>query len=195
MKLKTVIFGACAAAALLVAPAAQAQPRMGDIITVGFDFCPRGHLETNGQILAISSHQALFSLLGCQYGGDCRTTFALPDLRGRVPVGNGQGPGLPEYTQGETFGSETETLLISNMAAHNHAALGSVAAPNSEMPGGHSLATFAGNVDIYHTGAPSGLMATAVISNVGGSQPFYIWAPTTTIKTCIAAEGIFPSRG
>ena len=194
MKLNFAILGACAA--LLAAPATQAQSdmRMGDIITVGFNFCPRGYAETNGQLLAISTHQALFSLLGTTYGGDGNTTFALPDLRGRVPIGLGEGPGLPDYEQGETFGAETETLLTSNMAQHNHTALGSVAEPDSEDPGGNSLASFDGP-DIYHSGSPSGLMAPSVVSNTGGSQPFYLWAPTIAIRTCIATEGIFPSRG
>ena len=104
------IFTAAIITATLAAPSAQAGPDeyLGEILTVGFNFCPRGTLEADGRLLPISQNTALFSLLGTMYGGDGRTTFALPDLRGRVVVGAGQGPGLTERRLGERGGVETD---------------------------------------------------------------------------------------
>src|SRR5690625_4414253 len=94
---------------------------IGTIQLFAFDFVPRGWAACNGQLLPISQHTALYSLLGTQYGGDGRTTFGLPDLRGRVPLGQGQGPGLASYAVGETGGAETTTLTTEQLPAHTHA--------------------------------------------------------------------------
>ncbi len=178
----------------LSAPAA-AQPTMGDVIVVGFTFCPRGYMNADGQLLAISTHQALYSLLGATYGGDGRTTFALPDLRGRVPVSAGQAPGLPDYPLGARFGAENVTMLISNMPNHTHAAFGTTAQPNEETPAGNSLGSFdPAGANIYTSAGPNESMSPGVISVTGGSHPIPISAPTTTLRYCIATEGIFPSR-
>jgi microcystin-dependent protein len=198
MKRKHIAAGMAAAVMLvpsLTAPAA-ATPTMGDVIVVGFTFCPRGYLKADGQLLAISTHQALFSLLGTTYGGDGRTTFALPDLRGRVPVSAGQAPGLPDYQLGARFGAETTTMLITNMPNHTHAAFGTTAQPNEETPTGNSLGSFdPSGANIYTSSTPNEPMAPGVISHTGGSQPIQISAPTTTLRYCIATEGLFPSRG
>ena len=97
-----------------------AEPFLGGIELNGFNFAPRGFMLCQGQLLSIAQNTALFSLLGTMYGGDGRVTFGLPDLRGRTPIGFGQGPGLSNYTQGELAGSETVTLTISNLPMHNH---------------------------------------------------------------------------
>ncbi|KCZ83864.1 phage tail protein [Hyphomonas jannaschiana] len=104
MRRTSVITAALTGAFLAAAPAAHAGPEeyIGEIVTVGFNFCPRGTLEADGRLLPINQNQALFSLFGTQYGGDRRTNFALPDLRGRTIIGAGQGPGLPNYTIGQT---------------------------------------------------------------------------------------------
>ena len=118
------------------APAAHAGPDayLGEIMTVGFNFCPRGTLEADGRLLPINENTALFSLLGTLYGGDGRTTFALPDLRGRVVVGAGQGPGLTERQQGERGGTESD--IAGPALAHDGAAdpLGDSAAGNNMQP-------------------------------------------------------------
>lgn len=116
------IISAALIAATLAAPSAQAGPDeyLGEILTVGFNFCPRGTLEADGRLLPISQNSALFSLLGTLYGGDGRTTFALPDLRGRVIVGAGQGPGLTERRQGERGGTESD--IAGPALAHDGAA-------------------------------------------------------------------------
>src|SRR5512145_236700 len=98
----------------------MSDPFLGEIKMVGFNYAPYGWAFCNGQILSIAQNTALFSLLGTTYGGDGQTTFALPDLRGRTPIGAGQGPGLPSYMLGEVVGSPTTTLLNSQMPAHNH---------------------------------------------------------------------------
>jgi microcystin-dependent protein len=172
---------------------AQATPTMGDIIVVGFNFCPRAYMDANGQLLAIAQYQSLFSLYGTTYGGDGRTTFALPDLRSRVAVSRGAGPGLPIYTQGERYGSETVTLNATNLATHNHVAAGTHEPPNEEAPAGNTLASFpAGNV--YTPAAPDLPMANGMIANTGGNLPVNIEAPTLTLRYCVAVEGLYPSR-
>ena len=197
--MKNTLRAAFAATAFLASGAitasAQAEASLGDIILVGFNFCPRGYADTHGQLLPINTNQALFSLLGCNYGGDCRTTFALPDLRGRIPVSYGQGVGLPDHALGARFGSETTTMLSSNMPDHSHAAFGTTSAPNEETPAGNSLASFpAGTTNIYSTGPLNETMAPGVIAPPGGSQPISVIAPTTTLRYCIATQGVFPSR-
>ncbi|MBL7976401.1 MAG: tail fiber protein, partial [Candidatus Kapabacteria bacterium] len=98
----------------------MAEPFIGQIIQVGFNFAPRGYASCNGQLLPIAQNTALFSLLGTQYGGDGRVTFGLPDLRGRTPLHQGQGPGLSNYTIGESAGEENMNLLVRDLPAHSH---------------------------------------------------------------------------
>ena len=130
------IISAALITATLAAPAAHAGPDeyLGEILTVGFNFCPRGTLEADGRLLPISQNTALFSLLGTMYGGDGRTTFALPDLRGRVVVGAGQGPGLTERRQGERGGVETDVAAPALADTGDGDALGDSSVGNNMQP-------------------------------------------------------------
>lgn len=181
-------------------------PFLGQIIMFGGNFAPRGWALCEGQLLAISTHQALFSLLGTIYGGDGRTTFALPDLRGRTPVGFGAGPGLTNRMQGERGGLQTTTLQNSNLPAHNHAAALKVSSANatqSAATDGASIATpgaLAGRTftptEGFNTGAPDITMNTQSVETVnsGGGQAFNNMQPYLAINYIIALEGTFPSR-
>lgn len=196
------------AAACFSAPAmAQAEPFIGQMMLFAGNFCPRGWQPANGQLVSIAQNTALFSILGTTYGGNGQTTFALPDLRGRVPVSVGQGPGLSDYTLGEVAGTETTTLLTTQMPIHTHQATattlikiaaGQVADTNK--PAGNTFAN-TGPLNVYYTGAPTAnymdndTAATAVTVGVqGGSQPFSIMQPYLAMQWCVAVEGIFPSR-
>jgi microcystin-dependent protein len=171
----------------------MSEPFLGMIIIVPYNFAPRGWAFCNGQILPIAQNTALFSLLGTTFGGNGQTTFALPDLRGRVPNSSGQGPGLSSYDLGQVGGTESTTLTINNMPAHNHQVgcntEGSTTGnPSGAVPGD----TSAGN--IYAPSGSGALMNATMIGNTGGSQPFGILQPYLTLNYCIALEGIFPSR-
>jgi len=181
------------------APAhAQAEPLLGQMMLFGGNFCPRGWADAAGTLLAINSNQALFSLLGTMYGGDGRTTFGLPDLRGRAPISLGSGPGLPSYpTQGAKGGTTSFTLTVNTMPSHNH--IGTMRASNlpgdTANPNDNSLATTAGE-NIYHTGAPAVNMdvGTVVVANSGGSFPVNKLSPYLVMRWCVATVGVFPSR-
>ncbi|MEW9898161.1 tail fiber protein [Chitinivorax sp. PXF-14] len=206
------------AAALLGLPTANAlacgaDPYLGTICTFGFNFCPRGWAATNGQLMSIAQNTALFSLLGTTYGGDGRVTFALPDLRGRVVVGMGQGPGLAPVDQGQVFGQDNTTLTINSMPAHTHTAStaatvttklrASSGAGSTDSPAGAVLAKQS-RTNIYGAGPADSDMggsavtttasATTTVGVAGGSQPFDQHQPSLGMLTCIAIEGIFPSR-
>lgn len=172
----------------------------------GGNFAPRGWALCEGQLLAISTHQALFSLLGTIYGGDGRTTFALPDLRGRTPVGFGRGPGLTDRRQGERSGTEVTNLQQANLPAHSHVAslkVSSANATQSAATDGASIATpgaLAGRTftpsEGFNTGAPNITMnaQSVAIGNSGGSQAFNNMQPYLAVNYIIALEGTFPSR-
>jgi microcystin-dependent protein len=181
------------------------EPFIGEIKIFGFNFAPRGYATCQGQILSISQNTALFSLLGTTYGGNGQTTFALPDLQGRVAVGQGQGAGLPPYTIGQSAGVNTVTLTSANMPNHVHglstakttiAVNASVADANS--PDSAYLAS--NNTTALYAEAPQAgkFLAPAAISGntdpAGSNSPFDITNPYLTINYSIALEGIFPSR-
>jgi microcystin-dependent protein len=171
----------------------MSEPFLGQIMLTPYNFPPRGWAFCNGQILPIAQNTALFSLLGTTYGGNGQTTFALPDLRGRTPVGSGQGPGLSSYDLGQVGGTETGTLTVNQMPAHNH--LVNVNTDNGDT--GRIANTFLANSSEtpYTTSLASpGTMAPQMISNTGGNQPFALLQPYLTLNYCIALEGIFPSR-
>jgi microcystin-dependent protein len=173
----------------------MATPFLGEIRMFGGNFAPRGWAFCNGQILSISQNTALFSLLGTTYGGNGQTTFALPDLRGRVPNHFGQGPGLSNYTQGQVGGTENVTLLQSQLPAHSHsvnavAAGGNQASPAGALPAIESTGTSLN----FSSSAANTTMNAATISNTGQSQPFPVIQPYLTINFIIALQGIFPSR-
>jgi microcystin-dependent protein len=164
---------------------------IGEVRVFPFNFAPRSWAMCNGQLLPIAQNQALFSLLGTQYGGDGRTTFALPDLRGRLAVNRGSG-----FVQGQSGGEESHTLLQSEMPQHVHAMTGRSVSANVSAPTNNSLpAVPSASVGaVYATGAPGGTLAPASVSNVGGSQPHSNVQPYLTLNFCIALAGIFPPR-
>jgi microcystin-dependent protein len=145
----------------------------------------------NGQILPIAQNTALFSILGTMYGGDGRVSFALPDLRGRVPVGVGQGPGLADRTNGEAFGSETVTLTSNQLPLHSHAQQARDGAASAAS--GPSASLGAASAALYGSG-PTQAMALGGVAAVGGGQPHNNMAPSLVVNFIIALEGIFPSR-
>ena len=171
----------------------MATPFLAQITLFGSNFAPRGWAFCQGQILSIAQNTALFSLLGTTYGGNGQTTFALPDFRGRVPIQQGQGPGLSPYSLGQQGGTETVTLLTTQMPAHTHVMVTNAStneATDTE-PTGQFLAT--GN---YYTNTSNVQMnANAVQAGIaGGSQPHTNIQPYLAINFIIALEGIFPSR-
>lgn len=195
--LKRAVAAAGILGAALAAPApanAGSDTFLGEMMLVGFTFCPRNYAEAAGQLLAISSNTALFSLLGTTYGGNGQTTFALPDLRGRSPIGEGQGPGLSSHVLGETGGQESFTLLVSQMPAHNHLVNATNTTADKSGPGGKFLALASGGISIYHEGPANKVMDPAMIGVTGGGQPVGHRGPFLTMKWCIATAGIYPSR-
>ena len=170
----------------------MAEPFIGEIRLFGFNFAPRGWAMCNGQLLAISQNTALFSLLGTNYGGDGVRTFALPDLRSRVAIHEGQGSGLSPYTIGEAGGAETVTLTVGQMPSHAHYLKVSGAAATSTTPSGNVLARATANV--YGANSDGSKMHAGTIPVTGGSQPHTNVQPFLAVNFCIALQGIFPSR-
>jgi len=189
----------------------MSQPYIGQIILVGFNFAPVGFLPCDGQLLSIAQNDVLFQVIGTTYGGDGQTTFALPDLRGRVPIGMGQGPGLSSRIIGEQAGKENQALAVSNLPVHTHSIdMSNVAASvackagagNSRSPVGNILAGEAGGVTRTYTSAAAdaamgGTLAPATIAPTGAAgttgahenmQPFLV------MNYCIAVSGVFPSQ-
>jgi microcystin-dependent protein len=172
----------------------MSSPFLGQIQIFPYNFAPRGWAFCSGQILPIAQNTALFSLLGTTYGGNGQTTFALPDLRGRVPNSSGQGPGLSNYTLGQVSGTESTTLTVNQMPAHAHPYVPTAneADGTTKEPLNAFLAKAGTNVYGASTdGTPMGAQTTKA---TGGSQPFSILQPYLTLNYCIALEGIFPSR-
>lgn len=168
-------------------------PFIGQIQAFGFNFAPKGWAFCDGQLMAIAQNTALFSLLGTTYGGDGRTTFALPDLRGRSIVHAGQGSGLSNISQGDKAGNENITLTVNNMPSHNHNVTVAVNTANGEESASTScLASLSG---AFSEAPTSGAVLAGVNqSNVGSNQPVNIRNPYLGIYVCIALVGIFPSR-
>ncbi|MDB2407680.1 tail fiber protein [Jannaschia sp.] len=190
---------ACGAVlSLLALPAAAQERYIGEIFPNGYNFCPRGSAGADGQLLAISQNQALFSLIGTIYGGDGRTTFALPDLRGRAPLHNGTGPGLSNLQIGGRGGNEQTSLTEANLPPHSHSVNATNADGDKPGPGGKILAAApvdgTGQETIYSDEAPNRIMDTRMIGSTGNSQSVDILDPYTTINYCIWITGIFPSR-
>lgn len=168
---------------------------LGDIKLTGVNFAQRDWMECDGRLLAISQYSALFSLLGTQYGGDGRTTFALPDLRGRVPIGQGNGPGLPSYNQGSKDGSSTNTLTVNNLPSHNHTVNAVVEDGNQSVPTNNLLAgTKVLDKEYSDTSAANTQMNASMINNTGGNTPVNNMQPYITLRYIMCVQGIFPSR-
>lgn len=168
-------------------------PFLSEIRIFSFNFPPKGWALCNGQQLPINQNQALFSLLGTTYGGNGQTTFALPDLRGRVPFHVGSG-----FLQGQSGGQESHTLTQSEMPTHTHALSGNTAVvggtANATLgpPGGNYWAN--NGKTVFSTGAANAAMSPAAVANVGGSQPHENRSPYLVLNYCIALIGVFPSR-
>jgi microcystin-dependent protein len=174
----------------------MSDPFLGEIRVLSFNFAPKGWAGCDGQLMAINQNQALFALLGTQYGGDGIRTFAIPDLRGRVAIHRGQGPGLNPYTIGERGGTEGVTLTVAQIPAHTHTALGSSADGTTLNPTGAIWAKDAvGGTEPYLTGAvPNAPMAPQAISSSGSNVGHPNLQPFLVTNFCIALQGIFPSR-
>lgn len=183
-------------------------PFIGQIIMFAGNFAPRGWAFCEGQLLAISTHQALFSILGTTYGGDGRTTFALPDLRGRAPIAPGQGPGLSPYRWGQRGGAETVTLQVSQIPPHTHTAQTTAKLYGQSEPGDDDvlgpnvvLASGSGtSSEVYSSeGANTQLRedsiaAQTTVYNQGGGQWHANIQPFLALHYIIALQGVFPSR-
>ena len=162
-------------------------PFLGEIKIVSFNFAPKGWAQCNGQLLPINQNQALFSLLGTQYGGNGTTNFALPDMRSRTPIHFGAG-----FTQGQAGGQEFHTVTISQMPAHNHIVQGVSATGNTLIPSNNFFATSPAKP--YAALANPTTVSPATISNAGGSQPHENRMPSLVLQFIVALQGIFPSR-
>ena len=168
------------------------EPFIGQIQAFAFNFAPRGWASCDGQLLSIAQFQALFSLLGTTYGGDGRTTFGLPDLRGRSMVSEGAGPGLDTMTMGQKGGNYQLTLSADNMPAHNHTVAVSTAAGEESNPQNGFIASQAA---AFNEDATSGAyLNTASVGNSGNGLSFASRNPYLCVNVCIALQGIFPSR-
>ncbi len=177
----------------------MAEPFVGQIIMFGGNFAIRGYALCNGQLMSIAQNTALFSLLGTTFGGDGRTTFGLPDLRGRVPIHQGQGPGLSNNDLGQSAGEEQVTLNANQIPVHTHpATANAVNGPgNSNVAAGNAWAKDLGTQSAtYSTSAPATPMKAGAVTvgNAGGSQPHPNMQPYLCINFLIALEGIYPSR-
>jgi microcystin-dependent protein len=166
----------------------MSDPFIGEIRMFAGNFAPAGWAFCSGQFLPISQNDALFALLGTTYGGDGQSTFALPDLRGRVPVHQGSG-----FTPGQAGGEEQVTLTVNQIAGHGHPLMGTMSLSNDSSPKNNVLAQ-SNTFDPYQTTAGSIAMAPQSISSVGGSQPHTNLQPYLCINFIIALEGIFPSQ-
>jgi microcystin-dependent protein len=169
------------------------EPFIGQLMLFAGNFAPRGWAFCNGSLLSIAQNSALFSILGTTYGGDGQTTFGLPDLRGRLPMHPGQGPGLSSYALGQQGGVEAVTLNITQIPVHGHAFTPGCSSdpPSSQTPENNVPATL--DAQSYGSEANAS-MRPANSSTVGGSQAHENRQPYTCVNFCIALEGIFPSR-
>ncbi len=177
----------------------MANPFVAEIRIFPFSFAPIGWAFCNGQILPISQNTALFSLLGTTYGGDGRSNFGLPNLQGRASMEPGQGPGLSLHDLGETGGSNTVTLLTTEMPSHAHninCIDGARVAGQTGQPGNAILVKTGGSpANAYTSGATQNqTMAADMVAPVGGNQPHNNLMPYLTLNFCIAMQGIFPPR-
>lgn len=214
-----VCMAAAACAVPMAANACGAEPYMGEICMTAASYCPNGYLEAQGQLLPIAQNQALFALLGTAYGGNGQTTFGLPDLRSRSPLGLGQGPSLSNIVAGQVRGQESATLTVANLAPHSHTLPSSIAvdvkvpvssnttgntiAPDSShsylaaSPGGPTAAAIwssqmVGTATV--AGVIGGISGNANTSVTGGGIPVATVPPQLGVRFCLAVNGLFPPR-
>jgi microcystin-dependent protein len=190
---RSVIVGLFVLMVMAVPAHAQSDPFIGQIDIVGFNFAPFGWAFCDGSLHAISQNQALFALIGTTYGGDGQTTFALPDLRGRMAIGAGQGPGLQSYFVGQMGGEEQVTLNLSQLPFHSHAAIGTSARASALGPGSSEWATT--TVFLYSsTGLNPVAMNSGAIGAVGGGGAHENRPPFLVMNFIISLFGVFPSQ-
>ncbi|MEM8696423.1 MAG: tail fiber protein [Pseudomonadota bacterium] len=170
----------------------MSEPCLSENRLMGFNFAPRGWAFCDGQILPINQNQSLYSLLGTTYGGDGRTSFALPDLRGRTPMHVGRSNGGADHRLGQKTGEETHTISAAEMPQHDHNLMASSDAVASNDPTGRVLGNNQGL--IYHAPATPVSMAPNSVANVGGGQAHENMQPYIAVNFCIALRGLFPSR-
>lgn len=175
----------------------MSEPYIGEIRLFGFSRTPIGWQTCDGSLLSIAEYDALFVLIGTTYGGDGVNTFAVPDLRGRVPIHQGQGPGLSPYVIGQKAGTENVTLIGTQMPAHTHTMIATTAAATSRTPGTTLLPGAISGDTLYVSdvagAAPIG-MAPVSTSLAGGTLPHDNTMPTLTVQYCISLYGVFPSQ-
>jgi microcystin-dependent protein len=176
-------------------------PLLGSIVMVAFNFAPRGWALCEGQLLSIAQNTALFSLLGTTFGGNGQTTFALPDLRGRVPLHPGQGRGLPAYQLGQVGGAASVTLTTANLPQHNHPFAPTVSNasadqtdPTSGIPAVANTGSRGSSTPAYTRNASTGAGAQQTTGTTGSGTPVNTEPPYLGLNFIIALEGIFPSR-
>jgi len=172
----------------------MADPFVAEIRIFPFNFAPKGWAWCDGQLLPLSQNTALFSLLGTTYGGDGKSNFALPNLQGRAPMQPGQGPGLSLHDLGETGGSETVSLLESEMPSHSHGWQVSAGDGNNQSPVGNLLAAGVGMTQYATAGSPQTFLSPNALAPSGGDQPHNNMQPYLTLYYCIALQGVFPPR-
>lgn len=181
------------------------EPFIGEIKIFGFNFAPRGYMTCQGQIISIAQNTALFSLLGTTYGGNGQSTFALPDLQGRMPIGQGNGPGLPSHSMGEISGTASVTIMTSNMPPHIHTLntasaklQASSATADESIADGNFLASPTAPIYTGNGATPGmytgGIQISGTTDISGSGLPLGIMNPYLVINYSIATQGIFPSR-
>lgn len=171
-------------------------PFVAEIRIFPFNFAPKGWAFCDGQILPLSQNTALFSLLGTTYGGDGKSNFALPNMQGNAPMHPGQGPGLSPHDLGETGGSDTVTLIESEIPSHSHSLMSSTTNSSKPSPGGNVLARVTG-ASPYVAGTPAPPLvqfSSNALAPAGGDQPHNNMQPYLTLNFCIALQGVFPPR-
>lgn len=171
----------------------MSDPYIGEIKIVAFNFAPQGYAQCNGQLLPINQNQALFSILGTTYGGDGRTTFALPDLRGRVPIHWGSGAGI-SVTLGQKSGEENHTLITAELPAHTHQMFGSNQNETQTSTDGNYLATHTTNNAYAPSNTANSTMVNNEVTNTGGGQGHNNMQPFLVLNIIIALQGLFPPR-
>ena len=169
-------------------------PFVAEIRIFPFNFAPKGWAFCDGQLLPLSQNTALFSLLGTTYGGDGKSNFALPDMQGNAPMHPGQGRGLSLHDLGETGGSETVTLLQSEIPSHNHTVAVSVGDGTDQTPLGGKYATGVGGISQYAAATSLSPLSSNAIAPTGGDQPHNNMQPYLTLNFCIALQGVYPPR-
>ena len=168
---------------------------MAEIRQFGFTFPPKGWAQCNGQLIPISQNTALFALLGTYYGGDGKSTFALPNLQGAAPMHQGQSGGTSEHYLGETGGAQTVSLLQSELPAHTHTMQASTEPATVSQPPGQLFARGEATAFYNDASLASTMMAPQFLTPAGGSQPHNNMQPFLTVNYCLAMQGVFPPRG